>query len=400
MEEGTGARATSSARDLPSFPGNAGARDTAGCNAAVWSAGARLVIVAAMCAGLAACNTTADSPADDQAEISATTKFSAEEYGVAASQRVTTSKSVPKGGGRQMVGKPYKIRGKWYTPELDPTYNETGLASWYGPNFHGRKTANGEIYDQYHLSAAHPTMPLPSYARVTNQTNGHSVVVRVNDRGPFAHGRIIDVSSKAADLLDFKSAGVAKVKVAYVGPADMNGRDMPYLMASYIVPGDNSPVIAPEGEIAPGVMTAMNASSMPGVASDAFALHNGGGNAGQRAARSQAISQDADTAVPGAPAQSLAVATQPVVGGSSAGGVSGYLPAVGPVPPTRPAPALNGAPDPSGIALVKAFAPRQQPSAAMTAIDAVLLQPEVLSAADIKAYWQRRIDARTDRKVR
>src|SRR5690606_403974 len=90
------------------------------------------------------------------------TKFSASEYGVAASPRMTSAKRPTKGGGRAMVGKPYRVRGKWYTPKEEPGYDRAGLASWYGPNFHGRLTANGEIYDQFHLSAAHPTFPLPS----------------------------------------------------------------------------------------------------------------------------------------------------------------------------------------------------------------------------------------------
>ncbi len=100
------------------------------------------------------------------------------------------------------------------------------------PNFHGRLTANGEIFDQNHLSAAHPTLPLPSYVRVTNMANGRSVVVRVNDRGPFAHGREIDLSSRTADVLDFKNQGTAKVRVQYVGRAPLKGDDTRFLMAS------------------------------------------------------------------------------------------------------------------------------------------------------------------------
>lgn len=177
-----------------------------------------------------------------KAEINEETKFSSNEYGVKGSPRVTVAKKVPKGGGRYQVGKPYKIKGKWYTPQEDPDYVATGKASWYGPNFHGRLTANGEIYDQYHLSAAHPTLPLPSYVRVTNLHNDRSVVVRVNDRGPFAHNRIIDLSSKAADLLDFKRNGTADVRVEYVGKARMDGLDQEFLLASY-TGGPDSPVL-------------------------------------------------------------------------------------------------------------------------------------------------------------
>jgi rare lipoprotein A len=106
------------------------------------------------------------------------------------------------------------------------------MASWYGDAFHGRRTANGEVYDMRSLSAAHPTMPLPSYARVTNLGNGYSMIVRVNDRGPYAPGRIIDVSSRVADMLDIKSTGTAKVKVEYVGAAPLAGTDDSTLVAS------------------------------------------------------------------------------------------------------------------------------------------------------------------------
>jgi rare lipoprotein A len=187
--------------------------------------------------------------------------FAESEYGVKASPRVVADgRPVPKGGGRFMVGNPYEVRGKTYVPKEDPRYNKSGLASWYGSAFHGRVTANGEVYDSDHLSAAHPTFPLPSYARVTNTDTGTSVIVRVNDRGPFHQGRIIDVSSKAAELLDFKRIGTAHVNVQYVGRAQMDGRDMPFLMASYVRKGDRMPGIRPEGQIASGVMVASNQS--------------------------------------------------------------------------------------------------------------------------------------------
>lgn len=119
------------------------------------------------------------------------------------------SKSV----GKYKVGSPYKVDGSWYYPEEDFGYNETGIASWYGPNFHGKNTANGEVFDQNELTAAHKTLPLPSLVRVTNLENGKSLVVRVNDRGPFKKSRIIDVSKRAAELLGFKGQGTAKVRV-------------------------------------------------------------------------------------------------------------------------------------------------------------------------------------------
>ena len=112
------------------------------------------------------------------------------------------------------VGNPYKINGKWYYPAIDYDYNEVGIASWYGPGFHGKKTANGEIFDQNEISAAHRTLPMPSIVRVTNLENGKILEnIRVNDRGPFAGNRIIDLSKKAAQELDFINSGVAKVRV-------------------------------------------------------------------------------------------------------------------------------------------------------------------------------------------
>lgn len=115
--------------------------------------------------------------------------------------------------GTYKVGNPYKILGKWYYPKEDYTYTETGTASWYGEAFHAKYTANGEIYDMNTLTAAHRTLPLPSIVRVTNLENGRSLVLRVNDRGPFAKNRIIDISKRGAQLLGFQAQGTAKVKV-------------------------------------------------------------------------------------------------------------------------------------------------------------------------------------------
>lgn len=111
------------------------------------------------------------------------------------------------------VGKPYQINGVWYYPKEDFSYDETGIASWYGPGFHEKNTANGEIYDQNELTAAHKTLPMPSLVRVTNLDNGRSIVVRINDRGPYANGRIIDMSRRGAQLLGFDGPGTAKVRV-------------------------------------------------------------------------------------------------------------------------------------------------------------------------------------------
>ncbi|WP_144755239.1 septal ring lytic transglycosylase RlpA family protein [Bartonella saheliensis] len=147
------------------------------------------------------------------------------------------NQSEAKKRGRAIVGKPYQIKGKWYYPENDPTYARVGEASWYGSDFHGRLTANGEIYDMNLLTAAHPTMPLPSYARVTNLKNGSSLIVRVNDRGPFMKDRIIDLSKQAATILGYVDRGVADVKVEYIAEAPIGYYDGAYLMASY-TPGN------------------------------------------------------------------------------------------------------------------------------------------------------------------
>jgi rare lipoprotein A (peptidoglycan hydrolase) len=111
------------------------------------------------------------------------------------------------------VGNPYQIFGVSYVPQNYEDFEETGTASWYGDDFHGKATANGEVYNMKEMTAAHPTLPLPSLVRVTNLKNGKSVIVRVNDRGPFAKGRIIDVSEKAADALGFKGQGTTKVRI-------------------------------------------------------------------------------------------------------------------------------------------------------------------------------------------
>ncbi len=111
------------------------------------------------------------------------------------------------------IGKPYQVNGIWYYPKADYDYSETGIASWYGPGFHGKRTANGEVYDENGLTAAHKTLPMPSLVRVTNLENGRSIQVRVNDRGPFSPGRIIDMTRRGAQLLGFIQQGTARVRV-------------------------------------------------------------------------------------------------------------------------------------------------------------------------------------------
>src|SRR5881275_875800 len=154
-------------------------------------------------------------------------------YGVSSSPRVVAlGDPVPKGGGTYRVGKPYTVGGRVYVPEEDPDYRAEGIASWYGDDFHGRLTANGEVFDMASLTAAHPTLPMPSYARVTNLSNGKSLIVRVNDRGPYHGNRLIDVSNRAAELLEFKGNGVARVRVEYVARAPLEGSDDRQLMAT------------------------------------------------------------------------------------------------------------------------------------------------------------------------
>jgi rare lipoprotein A len=179
-------------------------------------------------------------------------------YGVSASTRVVQpGEPVPKGGGVYRVGKPYTVAGRVYIPEEDTNYSATGIASWYGDDFHGRFTSNGEIYDMNSISAAHKTLPLPSYVRVTNLANKRSIVVRVNDRGPFAQDRVIDLSYKTAHLLGFHGRGLAKVKVDYVGRAPLTGSDDRKLLAT-LREGDRPATMLAQNDAAPVRQTARN----------------------------------------------------------------------------------------------------------------------------------------------
>jgi rare lipoprotein A len=136
--------------------------------------------------------------------------------------------SVPPNAGVYKIGNPYQIEGTWYYPREQPDYDETGVASWYGPTFYGRRTANGEAFDGDGLTAAHRTLPMPVNVRVTNLENGKSLILRVNDRGPFARGRIIDVTERAAKLLGFYANGSARVRVSFVSRGDLpNGQPQP-----------------------------------------------------------------------------------------------------------------------------------------------------------------------------
>lgn len=177
-------------------------------------------------------------------------------------------------GGYFKVGNAYKVDGDWYYPKDDTSYDSTGIGSWYGPQFHGKKTANGETFDQNSISAAHPTLPMPTIARVTNLENGRSLIVRVNDRGPFARGREIDLSRRAAELLGYRIQGTAKVRVQYLGRAPLYGEKMAKQFAkaspneSFVMP---KPVQDPQDEqalasalpLTPVKVTALGAAMAP-----------------------------------------------------------------------------------------------------------------------------------------
>lgn len=138
--------------------------------------------------------------------------------------------------------RPYQIRGRWYQPEEQPRYDETGLASWYGDQFNGRPTATGERFDMHALTAAHKTLPLPGLVEVTNLANGRRIVARVNDRGPFVDSRIIDLSRGSADALGLLQAGVGEVRVRYLGRAPRLGGGVVMQQARTVAPSPSAPI--------------------------------------------------------------------------------------------------------------------------------------------------------------
>jgi rare lipoprotein A len=176
--------------------------------------------------------------------------------------------------GHYKLGQPYKIKGRWYYPEYDPGYSRTGTASWYGADFHGLPTANGEVFDRGRITAAHPTLPLPSVARITNLENGRVVDVRVNDRGPFVGDRLIDLSQAAARKLGFEGQGLAQVRVEFVSLADARGtpprptvaRAAPTAPRRAVIaspPAPAAPAAAPAARVIRVAATAEPASSCP-----------------------------------------------------------------------------------------------------------------------------------------
>jgi rare lipoprotein A len=289
-------------------------------------------------------------------------------YGVSSSPRlVALGEPVPKGGGTYRVGKPYTIGGRTYEPQEDTRYSAEGLASWYGEDFHGRATANGEVYDMTSISAAHPTLPIPSYARVTNLANKKSIIVRVNDRGPYHANRVIDVSVHTAKLLGFYDNGVTRVRVDYVGRAALEGSDDAKLAATLRsgtpAPGPTELKIASSRPPAEPVR-----SAVPLPADRPFEL--GHDATATRVARHQPASQVA------------AVTRQPIAPvATQAKTAEAMAPARRPVPQSRPpapaegghgfearfAPANNLPAAPAGTAPMSAFAgPASGDGAVMT----------------------------------
>jgi rare lipoprotein A len=240
--------------------------------------------------------------------------FPSSVYGRASERVVGEGQPVPRGGGQYLVGRPYTIAGRRYVPNPQPRESQVGMASYYGGAFHGRRTANGEVYDMNSVTAAHPTMPLPSYARVTNTRNGRSIIVRVNDRGPYHAGRVMDVSSKVAEALAFKAYGTAQIKVDYLGKAGLQGSDDNKLIASLRTDGRPAQL---DGVASPQpTMVARNAPA-PDLVQPA----------------PQRIALAEETRVPLAPLEPNAVSSAPTVANAAR---IAAMSAVAPLPPSRP----------------------------------------------------------------
>lgn len=180
---------------------------------------------------------------------------------VANSTKLVTAPATPRSPPGYKIGKPYEIEGLWYYPKVDYGYDESGIASWYGPDFNGKPTASGEIYDQNGLTAAHRTLPMPTIIQVTNLENGRSLRLRVNDRGPFAKGRVLDVSKRAAQLLGFIERGTARVRVQVV--ADESQALAAALSGGTMVPIDQPQPPIPTAAPTIGVTSQALASAGP-----------------------------------------------------------------------------------------------------------------------------------------
>ena len=196
-----------------------------------------------------------------------------------------------RGQGQYKVGTPYEIDGIWYYPRVDYGYRETGIASWYGPKFHGNDTANGEVFNQYELTAAHRTLPMPSLVRVTNLENGRAIVVRVNDRGPFKNGRIIDLSTRAAQLLGFHQEGTAKVLVEILEPESRQLASVAKTREAADTAPEAVPIIAVQAAPLDGTVNG-NHAALPATA--AAPAVNGHAVNGQAAARPPLVEPEVD----------------------------------------------------------------------------------------------------------
>jgi rare lipoprotein A len=254
--------------------------------------------------------------------------FPQSKYGPASPRVVAEGQEVPKGGGRELVGKSYSVAGKRYTPYEKPVgYTAIGTASWYGEAFHGRRTANGEVYDRDGISAAHPTMPLPAYARVTNMLNNRSIIVRVNDRGPYHGGRVMDVSQRTADALAFRHLGTARIKLEYLGQASLAGSDDKLLLATLRTDGQPASI--------PGTSAPTMVASAASVASARSRSPDLDDTAPEPAARepayeqpvAQAYASQPRTLAPGLPIAATLVSTSSPAGVPVRGA---------PLPPSRP----------------------------------------------------------------
>lgn len=192
-----------------------------------WRMAHPLLVVALAASALGGCAST-QSVVSSGFNMSASGKdpmFPESKWGTASRRVAGPNDYIPKGGGVYKVGEPYQVGGRWYNPREQPDYDRIGIASWYGSDFHGRRTANGETYDMFALTAAHPTLPLPSYAYVTNLANNRTILVRVNDRGPYVGERMIDLSKRSAETLGLHKGGTGRVRVRYAGPAPLDGDD-------------------------------------------------------------------------------------------------------------------------------------------------------------------------------
>ncbi len=185
-----------------------------------------IALAAAALGGCASSQTVVSDLSPSKGSSARQPMFPESKWGVSASRRVAgVDERIQKGGGTYKVGEPYQVGGRWYNPREQPDYDRIGTASWYGNDFHGRHTANGEVFDMNALTAAHPTLPLPSYAYVTNLSNNRTILVRVNDRGPYVGERMIDLSKESARSLGLLSGGTGKVRVRYAGAAPLDGND-------------------------------------------------------------------------------------------------------------------------------------------------------------------------------